>query len=121
MKSKFDYLVPVLPTANLAEAIAFFESLGFHHEWSWGEPHCYAGMYSDSDHVIHLQQVSEVPAAPAGLYLQVQNVDEIYAECREMGLQVLHPLGDQDYGMRDFSVAGPDGMRVSFGQEMESR
>lgn len=117
MKPKFSYVVPVFHVSDLEVACAFFEQIGFTREWTWGEPAYYAGLYSASDHVVHLQQKENVPQAAAGLYLQVDGVEAIYAACQAAGLPIAHPLSVQRYGMRDFSITGPDGVYVTFGEE----
>lgn len=118
MKAKFSYVVPVFHVSQLGDAVAFFEAIGFQREWSWGDPPCYAGLYSESDQVIHLQQQENVPPSAAGLYLQVEDVEARFAACQAVGLKVVSPLMDQAYAMRDFTVEGPDGIRVTFGQEI---
>lgn len=118
MKAKFSYVVPVFHVTHLEAAVAFFEAIGFQREWTWGDPPCYAGLYSESDQVIHLQQRENVPQEAAGLYLQVEDVDARHTACQQVGLKVVSPLMDQAYAMRDFTVEGPDGIRVTFGQEI---
>jgi len=34
------------------------------------------------------------------------------------GVAIVEPIGDRDYGMRDFAVTDPDGHRLVFGQEI---
>ena len=46
----------------------------------------------------------------------VENVDEVYAEFIERGAQILSPIADEPWGIRDFSVVTPDGHRIVFGQ-----
>ena len=47
----------------------------------------------------------------------VENVDEVYAEFIERGAQILSPMANKSWGIRDFSVVTPDGHRIVFGQE----
>ena len=49
----------------------------------------------------------------------VENVDEVYAELLERGAQILSPIADKPWGIRDFTVLTPDGHRIVFGQLME--
>jgi len=46
----------------------------------------------------------------------VENVDEIYREFIERGAEILSPIEDKAWGLREFSVLTPDGHRIVFGQ-----
>lgn len=118
MKPEFEYAIPVYHVTNLEEAAAYFVTIGFELEWSWGERARYAGLYYGDTPGMHLMQCENVTHAGAGLYIQIKNVDEIYAACQTAGLLILVPIADQEYKMRDFVLAGPDGIRVTFGQEI---
>ena len=47
--------------------------------------------------------------------VMVPNVDAYWTLSREMGAQVLSPITDQSYGLRDFTIADPDGFGIRFG------
>lgn len=49
-------------------------------------------------------------------HCMVENVDEVYAEFLERGAQILSPISDKPWNIRDFSVVTPDGHRIVFGQ-----
>ncbi len=119
MKRQFQYVVPVLHVSDLVSAIEFFQAIGFECEWKWGDPPCYAGCYSGTDQVIHLQQREGVAPGATELYLQVESAEQFLEVCKSAGHTILVPLADQQYGMRDFTVEGPDGIRVTFGQELD--
>jgi len=44
----------------------------------------------------------------------VDDVDAFYTRTREAGMQLLHRIGDRDYGLRDFIVRDPFGFRLRF-------
>lgn len=46
----------------------------------------------------------------------VENVDDVYAELNERGAKIISPISDKPWGIRDFTVATPDGHRIVFGQ-----
>ena len=46
--------------------------------------------------------------------VMVPNVDDYWALIWEMGVPVLSPITDQPYGLRDFTIADPDGFGVRF-------
>ncbi|MGD9630165.1 MAG: VOC family protein [Pyrinomonadaceae bacterium] len=48
----------------------------------------------------------------------VENVDEVYQEFGERGAEIISPIKDQPWGIREFAVKTPDGHRIAFGQLM---
>ena len=46
----------------------------------------------------------------------VENVDEVFSECRTNGADILSPVSNKPWCLREFTVATPDGHRITFGQ-----
>ena len=46
----------------------------------------------------------------------IENVDEVYDEFIERGAEVISPIGNKPWGIREFCVVTPDGHRIVFGQ-----
>ena len=46
----------------------------------------------------------------------IENVDDVYQEFIYRGAKILSPIADKPWGIRDFTVATPDGQRIVFGQ-----
>jgi catechol 2,3-dioxygenase-like lactoylglutathione lyase family enzyme len=57
-------------------------------------------------------------AAGVDIRLMVDDANAVYASVRERGVPVVLPLKDQAYGLRDFTVADPDGFRIRFAQRI---
>lgn len=57
-------------------------------------------------------------AAGVDIRLMVDDAHAVYASVRERGVHVVLPLKDQACGLRDFTVADPDGFRVRFAQRI---
>ncbi|MCE1180486.1 MAG: VOC family protein [Micrococcales bacterium] len=59
----------------------------------------------------HLQVLTRDATAPARpvISVQVDDVDEAYALARERGYEIVHPLTDEEWGVRRFFVRAPDG------------
>lgn len=49
------------------------------------------------------------------LYVVTDRPDEVHERALALGAKVLRPLEDADYGSRGFSIADPEGNRISFG------
>lgn len=121
MLTVVQYLVPILHVRDLDAVSQFFIKLGFEEQWRMGDPPNRAGLYFGPlgrEHVIHLMRRDGADDAGARIYLQVPNVDEVYAACVAAGLNPLG-LADRSYGMRDFDVVGPEGILVGIGSEIE--
>jgi len=48
-------------------------------------------------------------------------VDEYWKVANEIGAQVVIPVADRYYGLRDFTIADPDGFGVRFASSIASR
>ena len=78
------------------------------------------------DHRLFLAELSAfrdahdaaLPTTPpfplANVRVMVPNVDEYWELVNEIGAQVIIPLADRYYGLRDFTIADPDGFGVRF-------
>lgn len=51
-------------------------------------------------------------------YLNVDDVDALYHEFVSAGAIILQPPADKPHGMREFTVATPDGHRMMMGQDL---
>lgn len=111
---------PVVRVSNLVEAVRFFETIGFKTNFMWGEPAFYAVMVLEhnGDYGLHLHQKEEVSPDGVGLYFITDQVDAIYDNALVVGLTITDPIADQPYGMRDFTLEGPDRIPVSIGKEI---
>lgn len=62
-----------------------------------------------------LSLVTEDRTAPVvpDLSIEVENVDAAYAAMRDRGAEIVHPLTDEEWGVRRFFVRDPDGRVVN--------
>ncbi len=51
-------------------------------------------------------------------YFEIDDVDEFYAQVREMGGDIVKQLQTEPWGMKEFGVRTVDGHRIMFGQEI---
>uniref|UniRef100_A0A831ZYD0 NUDIX domain-containing protein n=1 Tax=Desulfacinum infernum TaxID=35837 RepID=A0A831ZYD0_9BACT len=55
------------------------------------------------------------PETPVGnIRVMVSDVEAIYEKARQSGYPIVTPLADRYYGLKDFVVAGPDGIHLRF-------
>ena len=74
-------------------------------------------------HRLFLDERRDLPPPPerarANVRVMVPDVDRCWEQARAIGAPVLAPIDDRDYGLRDFTVADPDGFGVRFGSRLE--
>ena len=105
---------PILPVPDVAAAVEFYtKKLGFTLGFAVGEPPTFAGVNLDKVQLFLMQG----PANPNGcsVYFVVGNADELLAFHQTNGVEIIHPIADREYGLRDFSVRDADGYKLDFG------
>jgi len=100
----------------------YCEVLGFHTEFTYGEPTFYAGVERDGV-LIHLQAASETKRQPGhgALNVFVTDVDALYRELQSKGARTVKEPKDYPYGMRDFDIHDLDGNQICFGMESKQQ
>ena len=110
---------PVFVVRDVLRSVEHYRNvLGFHTEFTYGEPTFYAGVERDGV-MIHLQAASASKRQPGqgGVNVFVTDVDALYQELTSRGAQPLNEPRDYPYGMRDFDVHDLDGNHLCFGME----
>ena len=62
---------------------------------------------------------SKFPAA--NIRVMVPNVDDYWHLVIDMGARIIIPIADRYYGLRDFTIADPDGFGIRFARELIDR
>jgi catechol 2,3-dioxygenase-like lactoylglutathione lyase family enzyme len=100
---------------------AFYEQLGF----AVAEDRGTFVVLTWEGHELFLDQRAELPAPPsfpqANVRVMVADVDAYWRRARDMAAQVLAPIEDRDYGLRDFTIVDPDGFGLRFGSLLADR
>lgn len=103
-----------LPVRNLAEAIEFYVTkLGFRLGFLWGEPAFFAGV-ALGEVEIFLKEDAPAPNAGAVVFM-VGDADALYKFQQANGVEVVEPIADREYGIRDYAVKDLYGYRLVFG------
>ena len=109
----------VFVVQDVLESVQHYRDvLGFHTEFTYGEPTFYAGVERDGV-TVHLQAASHTERQPGqgGLNVFVTDVDALYHELSSRGARTQGAPRDYPYGMRDFDVLDLDGNHLCFGME----
>lgn len=109
--------VPILGVKDARRSAQFYsEALGFEMDWE----HRYADGFplyvqlTRPPLTLHLSEHGD-STHPAEFFVRVPDVDALYTELLERGIQPARELTDQPYGMRDFCIVDPDGHRITLG------
>ena len=109
-----EQLVVALYVQNIKKSSEFYLSYGF--EVVRDEGTFMELQWEDAR--LFLSQVPGTPPSPANpignLRVMVTNVDEYWSLANEQGAEILSPIEDRYYGLRDFIIAGPDGLALRF-------
>ena len=114
---KFESVSPIFSVADLHQSLDFYRNvLGFDVAWSWGDPPDIAAVCRDCVEITLIQRAGASPAGASHIYLRVSEIDAYYQSLVEAGANIIVPMGDRPYGMRDFRMTDPNGNELSIGQ-----
>jgi catechol 2,3-dioxygenase-like lactoylglutathione lyase family enzyme len=119
-----EQLVTEIVVKDIKRSTKFYRELGFEIlrdagdfvELTWEDHQLYIAELSAyreiaSDDV----ELPEPPKFPlANIRIMVPNVDDYWKLVKEMGAQIVIPIADRYYGLRDFIISDPDGFGVRF-------
>jgi catechol 2,3-dioxygenase-like lactoylglutathione lyase family enzyme len=116
-----EQLVTEVVVRDIRRSVGFYRSLGFQLlrdggdfvELTWEDHRLFLAELSafrDADAVL-----APPPAFPsANVRVMVADVDECWRRANDMGAVIVIPIADRYYGLRDFTIADPDGFGVRF-------
>jgi catechol 2,3-dioxygenase-like lactoylglutathione lyase family enzyme len=106
-----------LPVSDLSKAIEFYVTkLGFRLGFLWGEPAFFAGI-ALGEVEIFLKEETPAPNAGAVVFV-VGDADALYRFHLANGVEVVEPIEDRNYGIRDYEVKDLYGYRLVFGHHI---
>ncbi|MEV6833404.1 VOC family protein [Streptomyces sp. NPDC051133] len=105
-------VVPNVRSAALPQSAEFYGVLGLEEVMNHG---WIMTLASPGDPTAQLSLMSEDRTAPVApdLSIEVDDVDAAYAAMRERGAEIVHPLTDEEWGVRRFFVRDPNGRVVN--------
>ncbi|MEU9990903.1 VOC family protein [Streptomyces sp. NPDC048045] len=105
-------VVPNLRSTALPGNAEFYGVLGFEEVMNHG---WIMTLASAANPAVQLSLMSEDRTAPVvpDLSIEVDDVDAVYAAMRERDAEIVHPLTDEEWGVRRFFVRDPDGRVVN--------
>ena len=110
----YEQLVIELYVRDFKASCAFYQAFGFRMLRDEGD---FAELQWE-DAFLFLEEnpnASIPPFFPVGnIRILVPNVDDYWTLAQQLGVQVIRPLENRSYGLRDFTIAGPDGLGLRF-------
>jgi catechol 2,3-dioxygenase-like lactoylglutathione lyase family enzyme len=112
---------PTLVVADILAAADFYvKKLGFKLAFTWGDTPAagptFAGVILGQVQVF-LAQGTPNPKG-CSVSFMVGDADALYAFHQANGVEIVEPINDRHYGIRDYAVRDPYGYRLSFGHNL---
>lgn len=106
---------PVLTVPDVAVTADYYHRiLGFESDPNGSAPE-YTVVWRDNASV-HLASGEQAPAG-VRIFFWVRDVDLLYEEVKKRGAELVVPIDDRPYEIRDFSIQDPNGVILVFGQD----
>lgn len=108
-----DQLIAEIYVRDLEPSLAFFTGYGF--EVARKESGFAVLKWEDSE--LYLEEVKDAPRIDnqiANIRVMVRDVDRYWTLAGKLGAKVVRPIADKYYGLRDFTIEGPDGIGLRF-------
>ncbi|ARP68822.1 glyoxalase [Streptomyces pluripotens] len=105
-------VVPNIPSQSFDESAQFYGVLGFEEVMNHGWIMTLAPRGNPEVQVSVMAEDQTAPVAP-DLSIEVEDVDAAYAEMTALGAEIVHPLSDEEWGVRRFFVRDPNGRVVN--------
>jgi catechol 2,3-dioxygenase-like lactoylglutathione lyase family enzyme len=117
-----DQLVTEIVVRDIRRSVEFYSRLGFallrdggdFVELTWEDHRLFLAELSAFRDARGAAVATPPPFPPANVRVMVPNVDEYWKLVNAIGARIIVPVGDRYYGLRDFTIADPDGFGVRF-------
>jgi catechol 2,3-dioxygenase-like lactoylglutathione lyase family enzyme len=115
-----EQLVTEIVVSEIARSVHFYRRLGFELlrdggdfvELTWENHRLF--LAEPSAFRNDLAATTPPPFPLANVRVMVANVDEYWKLANEIGARIIIPIADRYYGLRDFTIADPDGFGIRF-------
>ncbi len=117
-----EQLVTEIVVKDIRRSIVFYQRLGFQVlrdggdfvELTWEDHRLFLAEVSAFRDAIAASLATPPPFPLANIRVMVPNVDECWKLANEIDAKIIIPIADRYYGLRDFTIADPDGFGVRF-------
>ena len=124
-----EQLVTEILVRDIGRSRDFYTRLGFEVlrdggdfiELTWEDHRLFLAEISAFHEVHHADLPAPPRFPPANVRVMVPNVDDRWRLANEIGARIVVPIADRYYGLRDFTIADPDGFGVRFASTLHAR
>jgi catechol 2,3-dioxygenase-like lactoylglutathione lyase family enzyme len=123
-----EQLVTEIVVRDIRRSTEFYRRLGFtllrdggdFVELTWEDHRLFLAEPSAFHEVDHVGLPPPPPLPLANVRVMVSNVDDHWRLANEIRARIIVPIADRYYGLRDFTIADPDGFGVRFASVLET-
>lgn len=124
-----EQLVTEIVVRDIRRSVDFYRRLGFELlrdggdfvELTWEDHRLFLAELSAFRDARAAALTTPLPFPIANVRVMVPNVDEYWKLANEIGAKIIIPVADRYYGLRDFTIADPDGFGLRFGSVLQER
>jgi len=124
-----EQLVTEILVADIERSVRFYVELGFtllrdggdFVELTWEEHRLFLAELSAFRDAAGAEPPPRAKFPRANVRVMVPDVDACWAKAQELGVEVVLPIADRYYGLRDFTIADPDGFGIRFASALKSK
>ena len=117
-----EQLVTEVVVTDIRRSTEFYRLLGFQLlrddgefvELAWEGHHFFLAAASMFHENHERAERSPLAFPPANVRVVVPDVDAHWQRANALGIRVVAPINDRNYGLRDFTIADPDGFGIRF-------
>ena len=108
---------PILAVPDVAAAVAYYEKvLGFYNGWLWGEPTNHGGVrLGDLSFQFTLDPELAERAKGSWFGVMVKGVDEFHDLHVNNGAEIVSPIENKPWNLREYTVRDLNGYRIRIG------
>ena len=122
-----EQLVTEIVVRDIRRSVHFYRCLGFELlrdggdfvELTWEDHRLFLAELSAFRDAGGAALTTPPPFPIANVRVMVPNVDEYWKLANEIGARIIIPVADRYYGLRDFTIADPDGFGLRFGSVLQ--
>ena len=126
-------VIPSIRVGDMSVALAFYRDLlGFELERDGADEGNVALVRGDARIMLEIQAGFYSPGYNAAieerlgstsaiaLYMEATDLDDLYRRVTDAGVTIVDPLAERDWGQREFTIADPDGLWLTFWQATDA-
>ena len=122
-----EQLVAEIVVRDIGRSVDFYLKFGFELlrdggdfvELTWEDHRLFLVELSAFRDIPNAAWIANSPFPVANVRVMVEDVDKYWQRANEIGASIVIPIADRYYGLRDFTVADPDGFGLRFASRLQ--